>query len=310
MATWEDGPEYAPLERPDDFSVPSADPLEIVPPAYQSAAQAPKDRPQFDGPRDTVAPLSQLIPVVADQRDPGQPFAVVSSTLTSTDSAWGSAHWSSPHGPSGSPLTEQAAAPTTPRTAPAYGGTTPRDPLYNDPAHQPWGAPPVTSWPSPQAPLPPVGGPAQLPGGYPPPGTPQWFGPGPDAPPPPQPPAALDAKAVVTAATPGLLICLVIGGLIYLLAPIMLGLAFVLSSRVKVAQQQIRQGFYVALGFLGFFALAGLVTGRLWFTDWWSFVGGWSLAICWAMLVTVLLRVYRALKRRTPTPPPYTSNWG
>ncbi len=274
MATWEDGPEYAPLERPADFSLPSVEPLEIVPPAQVSAALAPKDRPHFDGPRDEVAPLAQLIPAVADQRDPGEPFAVVSSTLTSTDSAWGSAHWSSPHG--------QAVN----------------------------AARPVTSWPTPQAPLPPVGGPAQLPGEYPPPGTPQWFGPGPVAPPPPQPPAALDARAVLTAATPGLLICLGVGGLLFLLAPIMLGLAFVLSSRVTVAQRQIRKTFSVALLLLGFIALAGLVTDRLWFTDWWSFVGVWALLICWTMLVTVLVMVYLALKRRTPQPPRYTSNWG
>ncbi len=304
MATWEDGPEYAPLERPDEFALPAAEPLETVPPAQQSAALAPKDRPLFDAPHAPMAALSELVPAVADQRDPAVPFAVVSSTVTSMDSAWGAAHWSSPTGAAVSASPALLPAAPTDRVAPQAARP------YGDSTNPSWGTPPAPGWPPPEASLPPVGGPAQLPGGYPPPGTPQWFGPGPTPPQPQQPPAVLDAKAIVNAATPGLLICLAIGGLIYLFAPIMLMLALVLSNRVKVAQQQIRQAFYLALGFLGFFALAGLITGRVWFTDWWSFVGVWALVISWAMLVAVLAMVYRALKRRLPQPPRYSSNWG
>ena len=50
MATWEDGPEYAPIERPSDFQSPDASPLTIAPPHTQLAAWAPKNRPVFDSP--------------------------------------------------------------------------------------------------------------------------------------------------------------------------------------------------------------------------------------------------------------------
>ena len=41
MASWEDGPEYAPIERPDGFSVPYAAPLSVAEPYVQPAADAP-----------------------------------------------------------------------------------------------------------------------------------------------------------------------------------------------------------------------------------------------------------------------------
>ncbi len=117
---------------------------------------------------------------------------------------------------------------------------------------------------------------------------------------------------MLEAATPGLVICLAVGGLIYVLAPIMLGVAFVLSKRVKVASDVVEWLFKIAVGFLAFFALAGFVTGRFWFSDWWNFVGGWALVLCWAVLITVLALVYRGLKSGQSRPPSsgYTSNWG
>ena len=45
MATWEDGPEYAPVERPSQFENPDVAPLSTAPPVQQMAALAPKDRP-------------------------------------------------------------------------------------------------------------------------------------------------------------------------------------------------------------------------------------------------------------------------
>jgi len=117
---------------------------------------------------------------------------------------------------------------------------------------------------------------------------------------------------VLDAATPGLVICLAVGGFIYVLAPIMLGVAFVLSRRVKVASDVIEWLFKIALGFLAFFALAGFMAGRFWFADWWAFVGGWALTLCWVVLIAVLALVYRALRAGQPRPPTsgYTSNWG
>ena len=91
MATWEDGPEYAPIERPTDFADAGAAPLSMAPPVIQMAAQAPKDRPFFDQPPAPVAPLETLVAAPPETRDPQVPFAVASSTMTS-DSAWGALH--------------------------------------------------------------------------------------------------------------------------------------------------------------------------------------------------------------------------
>jgi hypothetical protein len=75
MATWEDGPEYAPLERPEEFTSPAVEPLDLAPPPPVPAA-LPAQRPVFTDPSDPVAPLAALVPAPADDRDPQQPFAV------------------------------------------------------------------------------------------------------------------------------------------------------------------------------------------------------------------------------------------
>lgn len=348
MASWEDGPEYAPVERPSEFAVAPAPPLEVVPAPERPTAGAPQDRPAFDGPRVPAPRLVDLVPVVADQRDPARPFDVVSSTLTSMDSAWGSAHWSAPNGapaagavPLGAPTqpvpvpypgaqpgptgthypgpTGMSAAsvvgyPPAPAGAPVVQTPYPGGPPagangQQPPAPAPYGDPAARSWPQPTAPIAPVTGPAQLPYGYPPPGTPQWFGPGPPA---PQPRAAVGPvrfAEVTTAATPGLVICLVIGGVLWFLAPIMLGVGFFLSARVKVARESVRKVYLFALGFLGFFALAGLLNAPLGFGDWWSYVGIWSLVICWVLMATVLVLVHRGLKSGRAQPPSTMTGW-
>src|SRR5438128_10980618 len=86
MATWQDGPEYAPTARPDEFAEPSVAPLESPPPVAQLAG-APLERPRFGEPAAPVAPLESLVPAPADQRDPSLAFDVVSSTLT-TGGPW------------------------------------------------------------------------------------------------------------------------------------------------------------------------------------------------------------------------------
>jgi hypothetical protein len=120
----------------------------------------------------------------------------------------------------------------------------------------------------------------------------------------------LDARAVVTAATPGLVIVLAIGGFVYPLAPIMLGVAFFLSSRVQVAQRQVRAAFVAGWVFVGLVALLTLMGDYLYFSDWWRVVGGWALVVCWTLLVTLLVQIYRALRRRGGSPTSYPSNWG
>jgi hypothetical protein len=279
MATWEDGPEYAPIARPDGFEQPTIPPLEVAQPVQQMAALAPKERPQFSDPPVPVAPLATLVPPVETPRDPALPFEVVSSAMTS-DSAWGAAHWSPPSGPA----------------VGAGGG--------------PW-SPPTASgpapWPPPTQPLVPVSGPAQNVSGFPAPGTAEWFAPPPYG----QQPAnvRVDARQLFEAATPGVCICLVVGGFVYLIAPIMLGVAFALSSRVKVATAAVRRALLTGVIVLGVLALFAALTSDTSFADWWASVGIWALLICWLMLGAVLFIVYRGLKNPAQ-PHPHRSPWG
>ena len=308
MATWEDGPEYAPLERPADFSVPPAPALEDARAGDHPAASAPLERPAFDLPAAPVAPLHQLVPPIADERDPVQPFAVATSALTSTSSAWEAAHWSPPSGPPASGSAPLAAVPASFPAGPALAA-------YPPPATQippaaspstPWAPVPDRSWPG--EPPPPPSALGQHP--YPAHGTPQWFGPGP--PPVQQSPALVehDTRAVLEAASPGLCICLGLGGLLYPFAPLLLGVAFFLRTRVKVAQVQVRQAFLVAGLFLGLMALIGFLLNSTSPGDWWTFFGASSLVTCWALLASVLVLVHRALKRRAGAAPRrYPTEW-
>ncbi len=281
MATWEDGPEYAPLTPPDAFTGPSTDPLSVAPPHEQVAAVAPKERPAFTDPSEPVAPLVNLVPPVEQKRDPAVPFEVVSTALTSY-SAWGAAHW------------------TPPASAPIGLAASP---LVQPPSEQ-QSAP----WPPPTEPMLPVAGPAQSTNGFPVPGTAGWFTPAPYRQPPTGPP--VNARLVLETTTPGVCICLVVGGLIYVISPIMLAVAFGLSSRIHVAAERIRQTFLTALTVLAVFAVLGALSDAASFGDWWNFVGVWSLIICWITLLVVVVLVYRELKQRPDAgQPPSGSPW-
>lgn len=329
MATWEDGPEYAPLARPDQFSGPDVAPLDVAPPPVQPAALASRDRPRFDQPDAPLAPLATLVPADEDRRDPSLPFDVVSSTLTS-DSAWGAAHWSGQQNPTG-PLTSsypahvgQPGAPGPPTPAawdsqaePSWLASQAPPSANTSMGPSPYGVP--ATHPSPGQ-LPPPGFPAgpqhaggfpagpQHAGGFPAPGTPQWFGPRPAVP--TLVPAPVDAKRVSEIATPGVLIALVVGGLIYLLAPVTLVLALLLSRRIPVAQPQIRRAFWAAVGSMTFFAVVGALTNSTTFSEWWRFVGLWALLISWVMVAVVLVLVWRALRTQAWQPPGYRPPWG
>lgn len=271
MATWEDGPEYAPLERPADFTPAAVAPLSVAPPVQQMAALAPKDRPVFDQPPVPLAPLATLVPVAEETRDPQIPFAVVSSTVTS-DSAWGAVHWGAP---TGLPAALPAAAPT------------------------PW----APSQPLPRTHIPPPDN------RFPAPGTPGWFGPGPYA---EQPPAAsrVGPSEVWNAATPGMCICLAVGGLVYVVAPILFAVAFGLSRSVKVAREQVRRVFAAGAALLGLVAIVAALTNDFGFPQWWVAVGGWSLVVCWAVLLASLVLVYRGLRAGEQPEPPSRQPWG
>jgi hypothetical protein len=272
MATWEDGPEYAPLERPADFAPAAVGPLSVAPPVQQMAALAPKDRPVFDQPPVPLAPLDSLVPVVKETRDPQVPFAVVSSTVTS-DSAWGAVHWGAPAPPAELPAT----APT------------------------PWA--PSQPLPAPRTQIPPPDN------RFPTPGTPGWFGPGPYSAQPPAPPR-IGAKAVWDAAMPGMCICLAVGGLVYVVAPILFAVAFGVSRSVKVARDQVRRAFAAGAALLGLVGIVAALTNDEGFPQWWTVVGGWSVVVCWAVLLTTLVLVYRGLRAGEQPAPPNRQPWG
>ena len=290
MATWEDGPEYAPIERPAYFAETGAPPLSVAPPVIHMAAQAPKDRPLFDQPPAPVAPLEALVPTPAETRDPEVPFAVASAAMTS-DSAWGALHSGPPASPPFSP---------SPGTGPGPV-TGPAQPITSDP----WSRHARTDGTGPLVPTtaPPPDG------HFPAPGTPAWFGPGPYGEQ-PAPPGQVSAKAVWDAAMPGLCIILAVGGLVYVLAPILYAIAFGLSGRVKVARQQVRGAFAVGSVFLGLIAVIATLTNDFGFGEWWATVGIWSLVACWALLLTTLILVYRALRAGERPEPAYRSTWG
>jgi hypothetical protein len=280
MATWEDGPEYAPIERPSEFQTPEAPPLETAPPYTQPAAWAPKSRPVFDDPAAPVAPLSSLVPVVREEtRDPQEPFAVVSTTMTS-DSAWGAVHW---------------APPTGRQASPTEAGD------WNSTTHGPY--------PQPDQPIAVHQGDSLPTAPFPAPGTPGWFGPGPyDQR--PQSTAPVTARSVLDAATPGLCMCLIIGGLVYVLAPIFLCVSVGLAGRVKVAAAEVRRTHIIGIVGLSVLGVLGTLVVGTDFGEWWRFVGQWALLICWVLLVVTLVTIYRRLKSQAPSPPTYRSPWG
>ena len=190
------------------------------------AALAPKDRPSFADPSAPVAPLEALHPIVEARRDPQAPFDVASSTMTS-DSAWGALHWNPPSGSSsgswGAPSHRALAGPGA-----ADGPDQParlRSRWHADPGH-----PGLVRTRPLRAER----------------RTPREQG----------------ARAVFAAATPGLCICLLIGGLIYVIAPVMLLVSFGLSRRVWVSGRRVRTAFGVGLGIFGLLAILGSMTSE------------------------------------------------
>jgi hypothetical protein len=303
VATWEDGPEYAPLERPQYFADAPLPPLEQAPASARPADALPTARPAFDQPSAPVAPLATLVPVPPDARDPARPFEVVTATLTS-GSGWDGA-------------TDQPFVATVPFGASAA--------VAAQPAQQAPLAPTLLGdQPSPAGPLgplartfPPAAVPQQDPYAFPAPGTPGWFAPPPTTYGEQGRPGRVDAKRVVEAATPGLCIVLAVGGLISVLSPIMLIVAVLLSTRVTVAQRAVRIAFRVAAGAVALFAVVGLFRSVFEGEPWWGFVGLWSLLICWVLLGVLLLLVRQALTRpQAPQPPssdqqpPSSNPWG
>jgi hypothetical protein len=139
---------------------------------------------------------------------------------------------------------------------------------------------------------------------FPTPGTPGWF-----SPPPyvqqPQSTPTVTARNVIDAATPGLCMCLIIGGLVYVLSPILLCISLGLAGRVKVAAAEVRRAHIFGIVLLAIIAFIGTLMIDTGFSDWWGFVGRWGLLISWILLIGTLGTVYLRLKFQKPSPPNY-----
>lgn len=150
MATWKDGAAYAPVERPDGFATPMAQPLPAGAP-YQAETPGPVAHPEGFAPMPEQPPLQQVGQRQAGQRDPRDAFTVASSLMTSGPEGSGagrdprspfpktaqSALDTRPPPPTGAPLAHPAPLDYPPPTGSPSGGSYPAPP-----SNGPYSAPP------------------------------------------------------------------------------------------------------------------------------------------------------------------------
>ncbi len=275
MATWQDGPEYAPRERPQAFVEPPAAPLDVPEPPADLSAGAPAELPAFDSPEEPVPDLATLIPAAAvPGRDPRLAFEVVTTMMAppsplATPTAWASAHSGGRPGAPGEPA------------------WSPQQPLS---AH----STPFTGSIAQQRSIQPG---AQVnPSQFPAPGTPQWF-----APPDPderyQSPPQVGVGAVWRAVTPGVVITLGLGILLNPLSILLLGIAAGLATRIQYRRRQVRVSFAVAGGLVGVAWLWNLLANDFYF-DWaWEGASGVAQVACAGLILALGLIVALALTR-------------
>jgi len=279
MATWRDGPEYAPTARPTAFVEPPAAPLEDPPRPGAAGADAPGEHPSFSPPELPTPDLTSLIPSAVPGRDPQLAFEVVSSAVTSP-TAWGAAH-----------------------TAPAPLAPPPPPPVWSPQQPLSPGSTPVTG--SIPAPPPVQARPDVNPSSFPAPGTPQWFAP-PDAgqryqPPPPQ----VSLGQVVRTVTPGVLITLAVGALLNSFSIVMLAVSFGLASRILYRTAHVRRLYFAAFAVTGVAAVLSLVADDFYLPYAWEAASMAAQALCWLLPFALGLVVALALgKGERPDPKP------
>ncbi len=85
MASWTDGPEYAPTVRPTAFVVPVVEDLLDPEPAAAVASGFPAREPIFEPPTGPAPDLRELVPSAAPGRNPNLPFESTTTPLTEAD---------------------------------------------------------------------------------------------------------------------------------------------------------------------------------------------------------------------------------
>lgn len=83
MATWKDGAAYAPIERPDGFATPEAEPLEVAVP-QRANTPGPLVAPRGFQPTGQAVPLEAIASTTVLPRNPTVPFSS-STTLLAPD---------------------------------------------------------------------------------------------------------------------------------------------------------------------------------------------------------------------------------
>lgn len=294
MATWQDGPEYAPIERPDDFAAPSIAPLDSPPPRAPLSAGAPLDRPEVEPPSAPVADLATLEAAVGEPpRDPHRPFEVVRAIMTDATSAWSAAHSAS-----SSILT----APASPTWAPPSGAPVSTATLNRPPA-------PSHGLGSGERSIlrPPPTQPIQITGSA-------YTVQGADFAGAERPPASVTFADLLASITPAVAICLLLGGFIAPISLLLFIVAFCLTVRLRVAVREIRYTFIGASVIIGLAAVVLVFAGNT-LGSWWNTVGQVSVVLCWLVLLVSCVLLFRALQagavppNRQP-PMPQRNPWG
>lgn len=294
MANWTDGPEYAPLDRPTAFQTPAAQPLEVPVTPPNPAAGAPVVQPDWRPPEAATVPLEALVPAAAlAPRDPRTEFSTVSSVVTS--GAWGSAHSASgtaghPGWTPDQPLGTSAPVTSAPTSAPDFP--------------PPTGAPQQLNFPPPSGPALDFPPPQQSTPSFPQPGTPDWFAPPRPAPwrPPNQ---TVSVAQMWNAATPGVIIPLLVGALVGPLSLVMLVVSSVLSTRVRYRRDQVRRSYVWAGAVIALTGALSLLGSDFDLETAWGAVSGWAQLACWVLPVVVLLQVGAGIRANEPPQRPY-----
>lgn len=289
MATWTDGPEYAPLARPEAFVEPDVAPLSAAPDAAPPVTLDARPVPEF-APAEHGVPLDMLAPSAAAPRDPREPFEVVSTPMTA---------WQPPvpddaptHATTVPPLAVSAAtadgAPGTTAVAGgipgAAGGQEPRPAMGPDGfprldtgsawrgAHASTTQPPAPAPWTPQQPF--------HPSAWPPPQA---------APPPPRgQPRTVGLAEIAMAVTPGVLICLGVGATVTPLSLPLYLVAMALASRVAYRRAAIARAFSIGL----FAVLALGLAAMIWSQGTFDVFGWYTSSMDWARWANVAMALY------------------
>jgi hypothetical protein len=235
------------------------------PPPVAVAEPAPAAEPSFAAPTGPQPDLATLVPAAAPGRNPNVPFDVAAAAITSGTTSW-TARQPSSAAPS------DVRQPTQPFTAPG---------------------PPLTGY----LPVQPTVQPnAQVnPAPFPAANTPQWFAPPPQSRVPAAPPPVTIGQ-IWQAATPGVMISLILGALILMLSALMLPLSFALSARIAYRRSAIRRTYGVSLGILGLVGVVSLFSNDFSSDALFADLSTWAQAFCIVLPLVIGLIVGSALR--------------